>query len=143
MIGTNYIGQASVSSYRRVRQSVTLGTANVSVVAQDVTFSYSLADAPALEAVRAANDQSVDITLGDGVANGATVRIYRADSYRETETQLADTTTFPYTDSGLNTDKNYKYSAKFFVSGTRGGSSYTEFSDRSNVIFTIADKQGL
>jgi hypothetical protein len=118
---------------------VGIGTTEAAAIASalDGDATFFIEDIPDIVVTRSADlTQAVLKVLNDEVGN---VNIYRADDHRALFSKIATNQTSPYTDTGLDPTKNFKYKATFVIVGTKGGQSVEVEGGKSNPRYTIGN----
>jgi len=96
-------------------------------------------DVPDIIVTRSADlTQAVLKVLNDDIGN---VNIYRADDHRALFSKVDTNQTSPYTDTGLDPAKNFKYKATFVVLATKGGQAVEVEGGKSEPRYTIGNNK--
>lgn len=104
----------------------------------DVLYEFS--GVPRIVATRDSAGTTINVSaVGSSVHPN--FRLYRASDHRSTFSVTSNTTTLPYTDSGLDASLNYKYKATYVATGTKDGSPYVEQSQSSRPAYTVGNKR--
>ena len=107
--------------------------------ALDGDATFFIEDIPDIVVTRSADlTQAVLKVLNDEVGN---VNIYRADDHRALFSKVATNQTSPYTDTGLDPAKNFKYKATFVILATKGGQSVEVEGGKSEPRYTIGNNK--
>jgi hypothetical protein len=107
--------------------------------ALDGDATFFIEDIPDIVVTRSADlTQAVLKVLNDEVGN---VNIYRADDHRALFSKIATNQTSPYTNTGLDPAKNFKYKATFVILGTKGGQSVEVEGGKSEPRYTIGNNK--
>jgi len=118
-----------------------IGTTEAAAIASalDGDATFFIEDIPDIVVTRSADlTQAVLKVLNDEVGN---VNIYRADDHRALFSKIATNQASPYTDTGLDPAKNFKYKATFVIVGTKGGQSVEVEGGKSNPRYSIGSNK--
>jgi len=118
-----------------------IGTTEAAAIASalDGDATFFIEDIPDIVVTRSADlTQAVLKVLNDEVGN---VNIYRADDHRALFSKIATNQASPYTDTGLDPAKNFKYKATFVIVGTKGGQSVEVEGGKSEPRYTIGNNK--